>query len=65
MLSGLVFGAFMSGAHYAGLRANAHLSGLRPQEQRKVSAAVRRGQAVADPSLAAAAIRHAQNVQQR
>jgi Flp pilus assembly protein TadB len=65
VVSGLLFGAVMSAVHYAGLRANAHLSGLRPQEQRKVSAAVRRGQAVADPSLAAAAIRHAQNVQQR
>jgi hypothetical protein len=63
VLSGLVFGAVMSAAHYAGLRANAHLSGLRPQERRTVWAAVRRGQAVADPSLAAAAIRHAQNVQ--
>jgi hypothetical protein len=63
LLNGLVFGAAMSAAYYAGLRANAHLTGLRPQERRKVAAAVRRGQAVADPSLAAAAIRHARNVQ--
>jgi hypothetical protein len=63
VLSGLVFSTVMSAAHYVGLRANADLTGLRPQERRTVWAAVRRGQAVADPSLAAAAIRHARNVQ--
>ncbi len=63
VISGLLFGAVMSAVHYGRLRANAHLSGLRPQERRKVWAAVRRGQAVADPSLAAAAIRHARNMQ--
>ncbi|HSH58846.1 MAG TPA: hypothetical protein VK988_04225 [Acidimicrobiales bacterium] len=65
VVNGLLFGAVMSAAHYAGLRANAHLTGLRPKQRRAVRAAVRRGQAVADPSLAAVAIRHARNMQQR
>ncbi len=65
VVNGLFFGAVMSAVHYAGLRGNAHLTGLRPQERWTVQAAVRRGQAVTDPSLAAAAIRHARNVQQR
>ncbi|HSH59134.1 MAG TPA: hypothetical protein VK988_05725 [Acidimicrobiales bacterium] len=63
MVNGLFFGAVMSAVHYGGLRANAHLTGLRPKERRAVWAAVRRGQVVADPSLAAAAIRHARNMQ--
>ncbi len=63
VVNGLFFGAVMSAVHYGGLRANAHLTGLRPKERRTVWAAVRRGQAVADPSLAAAAIRHARIMQ--
>lgn len=61
--SGLFFGAIMGAVQYAGLRANAHLAGLRPREKRMVMVAVRRGLPVADPSLASAAVRQAQNAQ--
>jgi hypothetical protein len=62
-ISGLIFGAVMAVAHYATLRTNAHLAGLRPREQRMVSAAVRRGEAVTDPALAGHAVHLARNVQ--
>ncbi len=65
IVGGLFFGAIMGAVEYATFRANAHLAGLRPREQLMVSAAVRRGCAVTEPTLADRAVAHARIVQLR
>lgn len=63
VISGLLFGVVLTLLRYAGLRVNLHLDGLSSREKQAVMEAVRRGLPVTDPSLAPAAIRHAQRAQ--